>query len=235
MKEIITINGLRKEFGTTSILRDISLTINEGEIFGVLGLNGAGKTTLLRCLLNLIKFSRGSIAFRNNPLTQEDIHRYFGYLPEDFQPPRNLCAIELLDLLSRTLYKSASVQDCLKQVGLLKEKDKKIRSYSRGMIQRLGLALTLLKDPDIIILDEPILGLDLIGQRQAFEILKELSAKGKTIIFSSHLLFHIEKYCNRIGIIHLGALRFTGKIEELLSKHNNASLEEAYLNEVRQV
>ena len=220
MKEIITINGLRKEFGTTSILRDISLTINEGEIFGVLGLNGAGKTTLLRCLLNLIKFSRGSIAFRNNPLTQEDIHRYFGYLPEDFQPPRNLCAIELLDLLSRTLYKSASVQDCLKQVGLLKEKDKKIRSYSRGMIQRLGLALTLLKDPDIIILDEPILGLDLIGQRQAFEILKELSAKGKTIIFSSHLLFHIEKYCNRIGIIHLGALRFTGKIEELLSKHN---------------
>jgi ABC-2 type transport system ATP-binding protein len=234
MEEILAINGLCKEFGSSSILRDISLTINKGDIFGVLGLNGAGKSTLLRCILNLIRFSHGSIIFRKNPLTQEDIHRYFGYLPEDFQPPRNLCAIELLDILGRTLYKSASAEECLKQVGLLKEKNKKIRSYSRGMIQRLGLALALLKDPDVMILDEPILGLDLIGQRQAFEALKTLSAKGKTVIFSSHLLFHIEKYCSRVAIIHGGALHFTGKIEELLAKHKSASLEEAYLKEVRQ-
>jgi ABC-2 type transport system ATP-binding protein len=234
MKEILSIEGLRKEFGAASILQGISLSINEGEIFGLLGLNGAGKTTLLRCLLGLLNFSQGKILFKKNPIAQEDIHRYFGYLPEDFQPPLNLSAIELLDLLGRTLSKRAPADECLKQVGLLKEKDKKIRDYSRGMIQRLGLSLTLLKDPEVIVLDEPILGLDLIGQRQAFEILKGLNTKGKTIIFSSHLLFHIEKYCSRVGIIHGGALRFTGKIEELLGKHNTSSLEEAYLNEVRQ-
>ncbi|MDD4907942.1 MAG: ABC transporter ATP-binding protein [Candidatus Omnitrophica bacterium] len=234
MKEILSIEGLRKEFGTASILQGICLSINEGEIFGLLGLNGAGKTTLLRCLLGLLNFSQGKILFKKNPITQEDIHRYFGYLPEDFQPPLNLSAVELLDLLGRTLNKPAPAEECLKQVGLLKEKDKKIRDYSRGMIQRLGLSLTLLKDPEVIVLDEPILGLDLIGQRQAFEILKGLNSKGKTIIFSSHLLSHIEKYCSRVGIIHGGVLRFTGKITELLGKHNTSSLEEAYLNEVRQ-
>ncbi len=232
MKELIAINGLCKEFGPSTILKDVSLSIDEGEMFLLLGLNGAGKTTLLRCLLKLIKFSRGDVSFRSNTLTQEDIYRYFGYLPEDFQPPRNLCAIELLDLLSKTLYQSVRPEECLKQVGLWKERNKKIRSYSRGMVQRLGLSLALLKKPEVIILDEPILGLDLVGQRDAFEILKGLNGEGKTIIFSSHFLFHAEKNCSRVGVLHDGSLRFSGKTEELLNKHNVPSLEEAYLSEV---
>jgi ABC-2 type transport system ATP-binding protein len=99
------------------------------------------------------------------------------------------------------------------------------------MIQRLGLALALIKDPEILVLDEPILGLDLAGQRQIFSLLRKLNKEGKTIILSTHIFPHIENFCRRIGVIHKGALRFTGAVEELLLKHHSNSLEDAFLKE----
>jgi len=231
VENILLINNLHKEFAKSEVLHDISLAIPEGEIVGLLGLNGAGKTTLLRCILGLLSPSKGEIKFKGEPITCHDIHRYFGYLAEDFQPPFNLSGWELLNFLKGTLRAPLAVKDCLERAGLLKDKDKRIKEYSRGMVQRLGLALILLKDPEVVLLDEPILGLDLLGQRQAFEIIRELNGKGKTILFSSHLLFHIEKYCHRIGIIHKGTLRFTGRIDEFMDRHKSDDFEEAFLKE----
>ena len=232
VENILLIDNLHKNFGKSEALRNISLTIRKGEIVGLLGLNGAGKTTLLRCILRLINPCGGQIKFNDEILTPNHIHRYFGYLPEVFQPPIDLSACELLSFLSKTVPAPLAVEECLERVGLLKEKDKRIKTYSRGMIQRLGLALILLKNPEVILLDEPILGLDLVGQKQAFEIIKELNSKGKTIFFSSHLLFHIEKCCHRIGIIHRGKLQFTGGVEEFLEKHKSDSFEESFLKEI---
>jgi len=230
---IVSIQELSKTFGTFRALEKINLSINAGEIFGILGLNAAGKTTLLRCVVNFLKPEEGTIFFKSNTLTDSAIHNAFGYLPEDFHPPLNLSAEELLTFLGSSLDSKLPPKTCLEWVGLSKEKSKKIKTYSRGMIQRLGLAIALLKDPQVIILDEPILGLDLAGQRHIFVLLKELNLKGKTIILSTHIFPYIEKFCHRIGVIHKGKLRFTGSIEDFLSQQNTASLEEAFLKEVK--
>ncbi len=210
----------------------VDLNIRDGEIFGILGLNGAGKTTLIRCLVRFLKPHKGCIYFNGKRLTDNDIHRYFGYLPEDFQPPLNLTAYEFLDFLKRAHRSPVSVETCLQWVGLFQDRKKRIHAYSRGMIQRLGLALALIKDPRVLVLDEPILGLDLAGQRQIFGLLRTLNEQGKTVILSTHIFPHIENFCHRIGIIHKGDLRFTGGIGELLSRHKSDSLEEAFLREI---
>ena len=231
MENILLVRNLSKRFGKAEPLNSVSFDIRKGEIFGILGPNGAGKTTLLRCLLGLLAPCAGTIEFKKEPLNQRHIHRNFSYLPEEFHPPLNLSGLEFLNFLSKAFCSPLSVEECLKKAGLFKDKDKKIRDYSRGMLQRLGLALILLKNADVAILDEPILGLDLSGQNQAFGIIKELSEGGKTVIFSSHLLFHIEKYCHRIGIIHEGKLKFTGGVEEFMNRHKSDSFEQAFLRE----
>jgi ABC-2 type transport system ATP-binding protein len=228
---IISLKQVSKTYGKFKALEAVEFGINEGEIFGILGLNGAGKTTLIRCLVRLLKPEKGSIYFNGTALTDSDIHRCFGYLPEDFQPPLNLTAFEFLYFLSCSQRSSISVESCLEWVGLSQERKKRIHAYSRGMIQRLGLALALIKDPQVLVLDEPILGLDLAGQRQIFSLLRTLNQQGKTIILSTHIFPHIENFCHRVGIIHNGSLRFTGKVEELLSRQKSDSLEEAFLRE----
>jgi ABC-2 type transport system ATP-binding protein len=228
---IIDIKQLIKTYGKFKAVDVVDLGINEGEIFGILGLNGAGKTTLIRCLVRFLKPEQGSIYFKGKTLTDSDIHQYFGYLPEDFQPPLNLTAFEFLNFL-KSLHRSAiSVESCLEWVGLSQDRKKRIHAYSRGMIQRLGLALALIKDPHVLVLDEPILGLDLAGQRQIFSLLRTLNQQGKTIILSTHIFPHIENFCHRVGIIHKGTLRFTGTVDDLLSRQRSDSLEEAFLKE----
>ncbi|MFA5362866.1 MAG: ATP-binding cassette domain-containing protein [Candidatus Omnitrophota bacterium] len=228
---IIDIKQLGKNFGKFKALEAVEFGIDKGEIFGILGLNGAGKTTLIRCLVRFLRPEKGGIYFNGNTLTDNDIHRYFGYLPEDFQPPLNLTAFEFLDFLRSSQRSTISVESCLEWVGLSQDRKKRIHAYSRGMIQRLGLALALIKGPQVLVLDEPILGLDLAGQRQIFSLLKALNQQGKTIILSTHIFPHIENFCHRVGIIHKGTLRFTGKVGELLSRQKAGSLEEAFLKE----
>jgi len=228
----IEIKNLNKFFNKFKALDNISFTINEGEVFGILGLNGAGKTTLLRCLVNFYSFNKGAIFFNGRPLTESVVHSYFGYLPEDFQPPAHINALELLTFLSRPLPSALSPAACLEMVGLVEAKNKKIATYSRGMIQRLGLAIALLKDPAVLVLDEPILGLDVLGQKQIFTLLNTLHSKGKTIILSTHIFPHIELFCSRVGIVHHGKLAFAGEIPELKTKHGVSYLEDAFLKEV---
>jgi ABC-2 type transport system ATP-binding protein len=230
---ILTCHNLYKYFGKFCALDNLNLEIKEGEIFGLLGANGAGKTTLLRCILTLLKLNRGKIYFKDKILQSKHIQQYFGFLPEAFQPPRNLTGCQLLNLLARGInLKASSVDSLLDEVGLSDRKNAKIKNYSRGMIQRLGIAIALLKDPEVLILDEPTLGLDPIGQTYMLELLKNSNSKGKTILFSSHILSQMEKICHRVGIIHKGKLKFVGSINEILTKYNTTSLEDAFLKEV---
>jgi ABC-2 type transport system ATP-binding protein len=231
---ILSLRNLSKYFGKTIALEDINLEIKEGETFGLLGPNGAGKTTLIRTQLTLAKPTQGEIFFRDKPLESSSIIKHFGFLPENFQPYGNLCGGEFLKIMAKGLERRASgIDSLLKTVGLLEQKDKLIRAYSRGMIQRLGLAMSLLKDPEVIILDEPTLGLDPIGQAEILNLLINLNKEGKTIFFSSHILSQIERVASRIAIIHKGRLRFTGSIKEFAEKHHCLTLEEAFLTEVR--
>lgn len=234
---ILCCRNLNKHFGRVVALEDINLEIKQGEIFGLLGPNGAGKTTLLRCILKLINSDpKGAIFFKDKFLLNRDIQENFGFLPENFQPPANLAGREFLKILGWALnLKTLQVDSCLAQVGLAEQKDKPIRAYSRGMIQRLGLAIALIKEPELIILDEPTLGLDPIGQSQILGLLINLNIQGKTIFFSSHILSQIEKVAHRIGIIHQGKLRFVGNVDEIMNKHNSPSLEEAFLREINHV
>ena len=233
MYSLISFENIKKQFGQSLVLEDISLRINQGEIFGLLGLNGAGKTTLIRCLLGLLKVNNGSISFKGRSLRPQDVRENFGFLPENFSPPQNLKAGEFLRILGRGLgAKTNQVDRLLELVGLKEHSRKYIKAFSRGMIQRLGLALCLLKDPEVLILDEPALGLDILGQRQVLELIAGLNRQGKTIFFTSHILSQIEKTCARIGIIHRGRIRFAGPAEELMGKHSVLSLEEAFLREI---
>lgn len=230
---ILCCRNLSKYFGEVIALEGVNLEIRKGEIFGLLGPNGAGKTTLLRCILKLINPTQGEIFFKERFLLNGDIQENFGFLPENFQPPANLTAFEFLKILGWVFnLKTLKIDSLLTQVGLKDEKNRAIKTYSRGMIQRLGLATALLKEPELILLDEPTLGLDPLGQSQILNLLIELNKQGKTIFFSSHILSQIEKVAHRIGIIHQGKLRFVGSVEEIMKKHNSFSLEEAFLREV---
>ena len=232
-KEIVSLRNIEKSFGKISVLKDVSLSLYKGEIFGLLGPNGAGKTTFIRCLLGLLKINSGEIDFNGRRLSAEDVLDNFGFLPENFIPPRNLKAVEFIKILSWGLNHKAKDADYLLEiVGLKEHKNKYIKTYSRGMIQRLGLAVCLIKEPKVIVLDEPTSGLDPIGQRDTLNILSRLKEEGKTVFFSSHILSQIEKVCTRIGIINRGAIKFIGTAEEVMKKHSVSFLEEAFLKEI---
>lgn len=229
---ILDVTRLRKTFGRVATLTDITIQIHAGEIFGLLGLNGAGKTTLLRCLVGLLRPAAGTIRFHGRPLTPSDIHRQIGYLPERFEPPPDLSGLELLSALSRTVDHALDPKTVLEWVGLLNHGRQRIRTYSHGMVQRLGLALALVKNPAVLMIDEPFAGLDVAGQRQLVALLTQLNQRGKTILFSSHLLVACETYAHRIGVLHHGQFRFVGTAEVLCHKHGVGSLEEAFCKEV---
>jgi len=229
-ESIIEVGNLCKTFGKFPVLKDISLTVFEGEIFGLLGLNGAGKTTLIKSMLHLIKPQKGEIKYKGRPLLPSHIYKEFGYLPERFMPPLEITAKELLEFLGMSLGVN------LLTVSFLLEKfnlggRKKIKYYSRGMVQRLGLCCALLKSPEVIILDEPTLGLDPLGQRDILKLLLDINREGTTIFFSSHNLLQVERICHRIAIIKKGEIMFCGKIEELKASHATESFEEAFLKE----
>lgn len=230
---LISFENIRKQFNRTLVLNDICFTIKKGEIFGLLGPNGAGKTTLIRCLLGLLNVNSGEIFFKDKHIKNRDIHNQFGFLPENFFPPQNLKAQEFLEILSIGLNpKVEIVNKLLEAAGLKEQADKHIRNFSRGMIQRLGLCCALLKDPQIIVLDEPTLGLDPLGQHKMLNLLRSLNKEGKTVFFSSHIISQIEQICSRIGIIHAGKMLYVGSVKEIILKHKASSLEEAFLKEI---
>ncbi|NES86469.1 MAG: ABC transporter ATP-binding protein [Moorea sp. SIO2B7] len=204
-------------------LKDCSLKVSQGETFGLLGPNGAGKTTLLKTLLGIVSRTSGQGALLGYPIGNRAVKQRIGYLPENPYFYDYLTGWEFLQFVAGLFQIPKSVQknripQLLDLVGLSQStaKKKQLRQYSKGMLQRVGMAQALINDPELVFLDEPMSGLDPMGRYQVREIILSLKEQGKTIFFNSHILTDVEQICDRIAILAHGELICLGSINELL-------------------
>lgn len=202
-------------------VRDVTLRVGEGEIFGLLGPNGAGKSTAMKMLLGFIQPTSGRAFVAGHPAGSPEARKLFGYLPENPSLYEFLTGDELLLMLCRLsgLDKQASMRrtgELLELVGLSGRADRAIRKFSKGMVQRLAIAQALILDPPIVLLDEPMSGLDPIGRKDVRDLIFDLRGRGKTVFFSTHILSDVEAICDRVGIITDGRLTDCGRLSELV-------------------
>lgn len=202
-------------------LQGISLSVGEGEVFGFLGPNGAGKSTTIKCLMGLIKPSSGNASIMGQDISNDESRKMVGYLPENPAFYDYLSAEEYLLFVGRMFKMSESLlaertNKMLKLLELWEARKRPMRGYSKGMVQRVGLAQTLIHDPDVYILDEPMSGLDPIGRALVKEIILDLKKRGKCVFFSTHITDDVEKVCDRVGIIVNGVLKSVHAVDELL-------------------
>lgn len=225
---ILSVTELHKTFHVgffrkrVEAVRGVSFEVQAGETFGLLGPNGAGKTTSIKMILRLIRQDRGSIRLFGKELSIESMKR-IGYLPENPYVYQYLRAPEFLDLCGRLLGMEARLRrkrtdEMIELVGLSHATDRPIGRFSKGMMQRVGLAQALLHDPELLILDEPMSGLDPIGRKQVRDIILGQRQRGKTLIFTSHVLSDVEMLCDRIAIINRGQVVARGTLDELLRR-----------------
>jgi ABC-2 type transport system ATP-binding protein len=235
MNEIISITSLSKSYGTTKAVNNLNLSINEGEFFGFLGPNGAGKTTTIRMITGIVNPDSGNITIAGLARHgRQKIASVLGVVPESRGFYDWMTAIEYLSFFANLYsiakdHASEKITHLLSQVDLTSSKHKRIGAYSRGMKQRLGLARALINDPQILILDEPTLGLDPQGQEDIQHLLKELNTNGVTIFYSSHLLHEVSNLCSRIAIINRGCLVAQGTVQELMQITKSQTLTEVFL------
>jgi ABC-2 type transport system ATP-binding protein len=227
MPSAISVSDLSKTyrtglFGRSSVraLDGVSLDVPEGAIFGLLGPNGAGKTTLVKILLGLVHPSAGTAELFGRPAQRPAARERIGFLPENHRFPGFLTAEQTLHVYGRMANvpgdpRTDRIADLLDQVGLGDRRDTKVKTFSKGMLQRLGLAQALLNDPDLLFLDEPTAGVDPVGRRGIRDLVLELRDDGATIFLNSHLLSEVEKVCSQIAILREGQLVRKGTIEEL--------------------
>ncbi len=231
---MIRLSGVGKSFGDYRAVKDLNIEVGKGEIFGFLGPNGAGKTTTVKMMAGLLKPASGQILINGYDIVKEPImaKSITGYIPDKTFLYEKLSGMEFL-LFVASLYKMSNEQaaekiDELTPIFSIKQVlNELIESYSAGMRQRLVFVSALLHDPEILLIDEPIIGLDPRGVRMVKELLRELALKGKTIFMATHSLSLAEELCHTIGIVHHGNLITTGTKEELLS--SNRGLEEFFL------
>lgn len=225
----IEIIGLTKVYSSSrgrkkvEALKDVSFEVATGSIFGLLGPNGAGKTTLIKIILGITHPTTGTAMLLNTSIDNYFIRRKIGYLPENHKYPTYLTGVEVLKYFGQlagaepTSLKKKT-DELLELVKLSNWKKNKIKTYSKGMMQRLGLAQALINDPEIIFLDEPTDGVDPIGRKEIRDILADLKAQGKTIFLNSHLLSEVELVTDRIAILNKGVLLKIGSVTELTEK-----------------
>jgi len=226
----VQIQQLRKVYRTgffmnqnIESLKSCTLTVYQGETFGLLGQNGAGKTTLLKTLLGIVRPSGGTGQLLGAPLGDRHVKQRIGYLPENAYFYDYLTGWEFLEYVAGLFEIPATVHrrripELLSLVGLdpATTKKKQLRQYSKGMLQRIGMAQALINNPDLVFLDEPMSGLDPLGRYQLREIILALKAAGKTIFFNSHVLSEVEQICDRVGILDRGELICEGSLDKLL-------------------
>jgi ABC-2 type transport system ATP-binding protein len=228
MPAVLQVQDLRKEFvrgflrKRTVAVAGISFEVHRGEVFGFLGPNGAGKTTTMKMLMGLIHPSAGQATILGAAVGDLEAKRRIGYLPENPYFYDYLSATEYLHMVGRIYGLDRGERDrrarrLLERVGLAMAKGRPMRSYSKGMLQRVGLAQALMGDPELVVLDEPMSGLDPIGRREVRELMLELREQGKTVFFSTHILADANLLCDRVAIIVKGKLRDVGPLGELLS------------------
>ncbi|MCA9927356.1 MAG: ABC transporter ATP-binding protein [Anaerolineales bacterium] len=212
--------GLHKQFGSKTAVSDFTLQVNPGEVFGFLGPNGAGKTTSVKMLLGLIAPTAGRATLLGQPLGDRLTRRKIGFLPEHFRFHEWLKAAEFLDLHGRLFGMSKSerqqqIPALLQLVGLADRADTQLHTFSKGMLQRIGLAQALLNDPDLVFLDEPTSGLDPLGRRLVRDIINRLRHRGTAVFLNSHLLSEVEQTCDRVAFIREGVILQTSALSDL--------------------
>ena len=229
----IKVEKLSKSFSGTQVLNEIDLTVAKGEFKGLIGVNGAGKTTLIKCLLDFCDVASGNIEIFGTTHTKKEARRRLVFLPERFVPPYYLTGKDFLVYMADlhgVEYNSRKVTDLFAILDLeLSALSKPVRDFSKGMAQKLGLAACLMSEKDLMVLDEPMSGLDPKARVFLKQHLIELKQAGKTIFFSTHMLADIEVLCDRVAILHDGHIRFSGTIEECTDKFKADTLEQAYL------
>jgi ABC-2 type transport system ATP-binding protein len=202
-------------------LEDLTMQVEQGEVFGFLGPNGAGKSTTIKLLMRLIFPTNGTARILGESIDDVSMHQDIGYLPEQPYFYDYLTAAELLEYFARFHKLTAAdrherVQKMLKKVGLETAKKIQLRKYSKGMLQRVGLAQAILHDPQVVVLDEPMSGLDPLGRREVRDIILDLKKEGRTVMFSTHILSDAETLCDRVGVIVGGKLRGVGTPGEMV-------------------
>jgi ABC-2 type transport system ATP-binding protein len=217
----IETHGLRKVFGEKVAVEDLTMSVERGEVFGFLGPNGAGKTTSVKMLLALTAPTGGEGCLFGKPIGDPDVRARVGFLPEHFRFHDWLSAEEFLQLhadlyhMPRDLA-AQRMDELLELVGLEEHRTKKLREYSKGMLQRIGLAQALLNRPDLVILDEPTSGLDPVGRRLVRDIIRDLRQQGTAVFLNSHLLSEVEITCDRVAFIKHGKVVRSSRLQDLV-------------------
>jgi ABC-2 type transport system ATP-binding protein len=225
----IETQGLRKLYGDNVAVGGLTLQVQQGEVFGFLGPNGAGKTTSIKMLLGLVAPSAGSARLLGQPLGSRAVRARIGFLPEHFRFHDWLNAGEFLTLHGE-LYgmpkerRQQRIKELLELVGLAPFEHKLLRTYSKGMLQRIGLAQALLNEPLLVFLDEPTSGLDPIGRRLVRDIIHDLRQKGTTVFLNSHMLSEVEITCDRVAFIKQGEVRYTSQLKSLIEGETSVTI-----------
>jgi ABC-2 type transport system ATP-binding protein len=240
VNNVVEINDLRVEFPGRELrehpklaVDGLNLQVRSGEVFGFLGPNGAGKTTTMNVLLGFVNATGGSASIFGVDVRQPIARQRIGYLPELTYYYKFLNTEELLRFYARIFRiprgeREKRINAVLKLVELEPARKRLIKTYSKGMQQRVGLAQALINDPDLLILDEPTSGLDPLGRMKVREIIQRLKEQGKTVFFSSHELGEVETVCDRVAILHQGRLQVEGRVDELVSQYQ-CDLEHIFL------
>jgi ABC-2 type transport system ATP-binding protein len=225
--EIVSVDAVTKDvrpgFGLRRkrVLHDITFCVREGEIFGFVGPNGAGKTTTLKILMGLTRATSGSARVLGHDVGETAFRRHVGFLPENPYFYDYLTGSETLDFYAKLCGLSrarrrARAEELLAQVGLVHAAGARVRTYSKGMQQRLGIAQALVHDPNVVFLDEPMSGLDPIGRKEVRDLILRLRDQGKTVFMNTHILHDVELVCDRVAIIARGRIRYEGAIQDFL-------------------
>jgi ABC-2 type transport system ATP-binding protein len=240
MDEVLKIENLRVEYRSKDVgqekkiaLKGLNLSVRQGEVFGFLGPNGAGKTTTMNVLLGFVNATSGAAYIFGRNVREPIARQRIGYLPELTYYYKFLNAEEILRFYAKIFHIpkgeiGARIDQALKLVELDHARKRLIRTYSKGMQQRVGLAQALINNPDLLILDEPTSGLDPVGRMKVRQIIQRLKNEGKTVFFSSHELGEVETVCDRVAIMKLGELKAEGRVQDLVREHK-MDLEQVFL------
>jgi len=223
--ETVGVDKLRKEYGALVAVNDVSFSLGPGQVLGLIGPNGAGKTTLLRMLATVLRPTSGSVRILGHDSAKQylAIRKHLGFLPDFFNLYNDLTLRECLEFFAKA-YKVDDdliphrVAEVLKYVELENKRDEFVRHLSRGMVQRMGIGVLLVHDPDVLLLDEPASGLDPKARIQLRAVLKRLSGEGKTIIISSHILTELSGFCSHVALMNAGDIVMQGAVEEIQQK-----------------
>lgn len=239
-KMTITIAELTKRYrkglrSSRPAVNALNLNIKNGEVFGFLGPNGAGKSTVIKILMDFIRPSSGTVKINGTSASDPNTRRAVGYLPENPFFYDHLTAEEVITFGGKAAHMEKKIlsnrmDELLDRLKLSHAKKQRLRTYSKGMVQRTGLALALIHNPEICILDEPMSGLDPLGRRLVADLIMDMRNNGQTVFFSSHILSDIEKVCDRVGILNRGSLLYCGDLKKLLPM--NESLEGIFVQMV---